>query len=126
MLWACGTMVGMAARAAVVVVVVVAVAAVVLACRCVRACSTVARRGVSVVHVAVLPLLTSPWELSPSGLAPKNSHRLGGISLGPLCCLNNFQYVKQGPEARACGLNMKMRGASRRRHQSRRSLCSAQ
>ena len=55
MLWACGTMVGMAARAAVVVVVVVAVAAVVLACRCVRACSTVARRGVSVVHVAVLP-----------------------------------------------------------------------
>ena len=106
-LWACGTMAGMAARAA--VVVAVAVAAVVLACRCVRACSTVARRGVSVVHVAVLPLLTSPWDLSPSGLAPKNRRRLGGISLGPLLLFKQLPICKTG--ARGARLRAKYEDA---------------
>ena len=55
------------------------------------------------------PLLTSPWDLSPSGLAPKNRRRLGGISLGPLLLFKQLPICKTG--ARGARLRAKYEDA---------------
>ena len=97
-------MAGMAARGA--VAVAVAAVAVVLACRCVSvlvagACLSYTSRS--------FPLLTSPWDLSPSGLGPKNRRRLGGISLGPHLLFKQLPICKTG--ARGARLRAKYEDA---------------